>query len=527
MTKISPPRGVDDSHPVTDCVAPIAAADTAGVLSGGGDRDGRRRSAATRRSEARAGAVGGQTGELEPDVGQLATSAQPARLGNPRKSDSDLPSARGVLRTGQDDQRRHRRSERGQLQDSVRFVLGKWQRKTDEGAVMVEPSMSAAKCRLAPLPDREAVDIVVSAEGEAHYGGLMVCGNPWVCPVCAPIIRAKRAEEVRSVAKGVLGDGGSIVFVTTTIPHDFVDDLKPMWEAISSGWRYLFSVRKWHGDSKKEAVSKLVPDVGMAGELGYIGQVRAFEVTHGGNGFHPHVHALLCFDRDLDADDEEALFGYILRRWQKRIKAKGYRSPSARHGVLIERVRTVDELGNYLTKVEGLESLQADIGMELTGVGKTAKGKNRSPWQILWSFHDTGDMADADLFRTFAKASKGRASLYISPNLRKLYLQEEEQTDEAIAAADVGGEVVAKIDGTAWKLLNSQVRSIQIRILEAAEDHRADLVGAFAEFGLVVAGYCPETEVPVFSAGGDFWACVAGLRHAHRQKSGIGLSRAS
>lgn len=386
----------------------------------------------------------------------------------------------------------------------------------------IEPAMSPAKCRLAPLPDREAVDVVLTAEGEAHYGGLMVCGSPWVCPVCAPIIRAKRAEEVREVAKGVLGDGGTIIFVTATIPHDFVDDLKPMWEAISSGWRYLFSVRRWHGDSKKEAALKLVPDVGLAGELGYLGQVRAFEVTHGGSGFHPHVHALLCFDRELEADEEEALYSYILRRWQQRIKAKGYRSPSAQHGVVLERVRTLDELGNYLTKVEGLDGGQSDLGLELTGAGKVAKGKNRSPWQILWSFHDTGDLADAELFRTFAKASKGRASLYISPNLRSKYLQTAEETDEELAAAEVGGETVAKIDGTAWKLLNSQVRSVQVRVLEAVEDGSTDLATALAPFGLITDGVCPESGVPVFRAGREFWQAVPTLKAAAWQRARAG-----
>lgn len=493
-------------------------ADNPADEAGASPRDGRRRSAATRRSEARAGDDGGQTGELKPAAGHPVAAAQSARLGNKRKSDSERPpSARGDSQAGQDEQgRRRRRSERGQLQDTVRFALGKWRRKTDEGGVFVEPALTAAKCRLAPLPDREAVDVVVSPEGEAHYGGLMVCGSPWVCPVCAPIIRAKRAEEVRTVAKGVLGDGGTVIFVTTTIPHDFVDDLRPMWDAISSGWRFIFSVRQWHGDSKKEAAKKLVPDIGLAGELGYLGQVRAYEVTHGGNGFHPHVHALLCFDRDLTAEEQETLYGYVMRRWQKRITAKGYRSPSARHGVVLERVRNTDELGNYLTKVEGLEGYQADIGMELTGVGKTAKGKNRSPWQILWSFHDTGDVGDAELFRTFAKAAKGRASLYISPKLREKYLQEAEQSDEEIAAAEVGGETVAQIDGVAWKVLNSHVRSVQVRILEAVEDSPDDLDLAFGGFGLRCDRQS-EDGTPLFTPTFDFWTIVGALRDDQRR----------
>ena len=75
-------------------------------------------------------------------------------------------------------------------------------------------------------------------------------------------------------------------------------------------------------------------------------------------------------------------------------------------------------------------------------------------------------MADAKLFRRFAKGSKGKASLYITPALRKRYVQGEEATDEELAAADEGGETVARVEDEAWQLVLTRVRSVQARMLE-------------------------------------------------------------
>lgn len=47
--------------------------------------------------------------------------------------------------------------------------------------------------------------------------------------------------------------------------------------------------------------------------LGSFGHIRALEVTHGENGFHPHFHALLFFHPQQTTP---AGWGMLLPRWQ-------------------------------------------------------------------------------------------------------------------------------------------------------------------------------------------------------------------
>ena len=83
---------------------------------------------------------------------------------------------------------------------------------------------------------------------------------------------------------------------------------------------------------------------------GIVGRIRAFEVTYGENGFHPHFHILLFTERFLNhlpCLKRFIAFGSIV------VSLKGLGEPSLKHGV---RVDVADEaIGDYVAKW-GLDS---------------------------------------------------------------------------------------------------------------------------------------------------------------------------
>jgi len=55
------------------------------------------------------------------------------------------------------------------------------------------------------------VDVFYSPDHQsAHYGGLMVCGSVWVCPVCAIKISEKRRVELEKAITRCIARGGVV-----------------------------------------------------------------------------------------------------------------------------------------------------------------------------------------------------------------------------------------------------------------------------------------------------------------------------
>ena len=87
-----------------------------------------------------------------------------------------------------------------------------------------------SKCMVlrAPIPGRGLSQIEVhkgQTHGKAFYHGLMACGLPWVCPVCAAKIAERRRVELKQAVKNAIDQGLGVHFVTLTVPHGIGDDL--------------------------------------------------------------------------------------------------------------------------------------------------------------------------------------------------------------------------------------------------------------------------------------------------------------
>ncbi|MCH0743043.1 protein rep, partial [Pseudomonas aeruginosa] len=194
--------------------------------------------------------------------------------------------------------------------------------------------------------------------GKAFFSGLQVCASVWACPVCAAKISERRRAELVTAVALAKSMGMHVKLLTLTVPHGLGDDLPTLLGQIRNAWR-----RTTTGRAGKD-FRKL---------LGIKGTIRALEVTHGQNGFHPHLHVLLFLEQDATNACVQGLFTPI---WQDACAKAGLPRPSEAHGC---RVDDGSKAAAYASKW-GLES-------EMTK-SHTKQGRNgsRTPWDFLRAF---------------------------------------------------------------------------------------------------------------------------------------------
>jgi hypothetical protein len=298
-----------------------------------------------------------------------------------------------------------------------------------------------------------------------YYRGLMVCANVWACPICSAKISERRREELERAISQVLANGGGVYHMLLTVPHRLKDeplglvaDLLKCYERLCSG---------------KYALSALVP--------GYLGFVRALEVTHGENGWHPHLHVLVFTETVLTPDQLDLMRHVLWGKWEARVSKQMGKASSRKafsfdpairgsfEGEVENLVQTGDGLVHvcpvtgYITKFGTDREIQEIVDRrrrwgaadELTKSNAKTGGRTggRSPWQLLADFQE-GDIHAGMLWKEFVAAFKGRAQLYWSQGLRGQLALDDEATDAEVASAvDALDELLARVSDSDWKLI--------------------------------------------------------------------------
>jgi len=287
--------------------------------------------------------------------------------------------------------------------------------------------------------------------GGAWFTGLQTCGLVWVCPVCAERISRGRRRELQEAADAAGRLGYRMVFVTLTVRHNRGMRLRPFLADLAkargrmTGWR---------------AYRKIRSDWGSAG------QIRALEVTHGENGWHPHLHELFFVRHSTTEADLAELQARIYTLWADACRRVGLPEPDPEHGVLVQGGEAA---GDYISKW--------GIDDEMAGSAKKqGRQGGRTPWQLLDGA--TENPRDAALFREYAEAFRGRRQLHYSRGLREAFSLAPEQADLELATDPPPEAVqVASIDPATW--LAVQQHRAQPAVLEIAERCPGELEAFF------------------------------------------------
>lgn len=319
------------------------------------------------------------------------------------------------------------RAERYALKSAARRLLPKDHRTT--------------KCMHWRLPDREIQVQKGATNDRAFYHGLQVCAMPWTCPVCATKISERRRQEVAKAIKQAEALGLQVFLLTLTVPHGLGDDVNDILNKMMAAWKRL-----WQGRQGQE----------LRNSLGLFGHIRALEVTHGENGFHPHFHALLFFHPQQAT---AAGWGSLPWIWQKVAVRSGLPAPSIDRGC---RIDDGSRAAQYVAKgVWGLDS-------EVTkGHVKSGRKGARTPFDLLRDYMH-GDKAAGALWRVYVDAFAGRRQLHWSVGLKKL-LSIAELSDDEIAnkPEDEQSLLLASITDEQWRVIYR--RHLESTVLDLAE----------------------------------------------------------
>lgn len=310
------------------------------------------------------------------------------------------------------------------------------------------------------------VSVYRAADGSrGRFGGLTTCGSGWTCPVCAQRIAEIRRDELSAALVQHVTSGGRVHLLTLTFPHEAdmaLDDLLARFDKARQGWKNSRGYKRI---------------LGKEGAAGCIGAVSSLEVTHGANGWHPHLHMLVFVRRALTEDEAEELRSGF-RPGERSEKVGGwigqlFKTGLADHGQLADLkehaldLRGGEDAAAYVVKY-GREE-QWGITSELTRQhAKEAGNGGQTPFGLL-KLYTEGEAWAGAKFVEFANAFLGKRLLTWSPGLRKRFDLEPELDDEQAAAAELPAEqFVGRLSPDQWKIVIE--RDARAELLEYAAD---------------------------------------------------------
>lgn len=286
---------------------------------------------------------------------------------------------------------------------TARYEAGQWLRDRS--------SRAGAKWCMYAL-DR-SVTVAGSADGSVHTSGVRRCASPWACPYCSPVIAEVRAGLLDQAFSEWVRRGGTILFVTATLRHNYGDDLADLLAMVQDSWSATFRFKRrpsWYG-----------------------GQSRAIEVTHGGKGWHPHIHAAI-FVKPGEHDRAVRALAALGYDWATNVGNRGGFSlvrKATSPGWDVRTTFDTSGLSDYLLKVSGGWGL----GLELAAAYRKSGHKaGRTHFELLRDAM-AGDRQALVLFNVYERATAGRQAIVSTPGLLASLAVEDLADDDAVAVA--------------------------------------------------------------------------------------------
>jgi hypothetical protein len=336
-----------------------------------------------------------------------------------------------------------------------------------------------SKCGQKALGAGASVSLHLSKTG-AHFSGVETCSSVWLCPVCAVKITEKRRVGIDEVLKDHFADGGSAYMGTFTIPHRQNQRCADLRAGVAAGWRKATSGKAW-----KDARQR----------FGCIGTVRAMEVTHGANGWHPHLHVLVFLGPNINEEMAALLGEWLFEQWARAIARIGL-GECSRDAFAWERCREDRGAADYVGKW--------GAALELTKAHMKRGRYGRTPWQIIADYDANGLARDARLIREYADAFNGARQLTWSRELGARYRAVVDLKDEELAAEESSAATqIAAMHRDVFHAVAARQKTAEV--LLAMETGGLSAVLDLLTYLRIPWGL---TEVPGFEPG-TFVPCIA------------------
>lgn len=400
----------------------------------------------------------------------------------------------------------------------------------------ITDNTSCRGCGRTLMDSESGVIVARSAEGTAVVLGLLRCGKLWLCPVCSAKIRHARGLEITRAAVEWISRGGTVLLVTLTTRHAANDRLAALMDALQGtradaeagtkrrpgAYQRLITGAAWAGDKRKARNRD-----GIRGRVGYVGMIRATEITVGmGAGWHPHIHALVFVGGRTEGEraDKRVVEVFApspsaLAELEDHFRAVWTRAlaqvdPSYRpsdecvrdgcpcggrgHGVDVKQLHTARDavdFGLYVAKTQDGKDPALEIAR---GDLKAGRRGSMQPFELLGRIGDlSGGVPEDDApghgsldrclswWAEYEEATKGRRAIEWTRYLRPLLGIEggdsEDDDLDALFALDGAEELVAgaRLEERAWHRITRAALDLEVESTVAA-GREAD-VGALVE----------------------------------------------
>lgn len=373
-------------------------------------------------------------------------------------------------------------------------------------------------------PD-SGVILAQTAEGNSLVLGLLKCGKIWLCPVCSAKIRHGRAEEITRAVVEWISRGGTALLVTFTARHASAHRLADLMDAIQGtradkdrgitrkpgAYQRLITGGTWAGRRASDG-HRAADREGIRDRVGYIGMIRATEVTVGqANGWHPHIHAIVLIGGRTEGERaekhvvevfepsesaREEFEGHFRGVWTSHLaKIDPEFKPSDKHGVdfkQLETVRDAEDLGKYIAKIQDGAKSVSPANELARGDLKSGRAGNMTPFQMLGRIGDLmGGVPEEDadghgslewclaLWLEYETATKGRRAIewtrYLRPLLGLDGGDSEDDDMDLLFEVDGASEIRAgvQVQTRAWHQVAS--RGLDLAATEAVEGRTVEL----------------------------------------------------
>lgn len=283
----------------------------------------------------------------------------------------------------------------------------------------------------------------------AHYGGLMVCGSVWVCPICAAKISERRRSELRQAFDSHLASGGYCTMMTLTFSHAKTDRLEDLLYGLQKAMVMFRTGKRYHELRK---------------EIGLIGSIRAFEITYGQNGWHPHIHILMMHNVEIEPWEREVLESRFYRLWEGACAKAGLET-SREHGLRLDDAAEADE---YIGKWGDLVKSKWGVDREMTKA-HTKKGRvgSMTPFDFLRVLVEDGDLDYMMQFREYAVSMRGKRQLVWSPGLKDRFKIEEKSDEQLAESREEPSDHLGALSWMDWRfILQHNLRAKLLDLIE-------------------------------------------------------------
>lgn len=313
----------------------------------------------------------------------------------------------------------------------------------------VVPKHRVSKCFRVVQDKQKALTVYKSNNfNSVSVSNLQTCGSVWDCPVCAAKITERRRKEVNMAIDAHKLGGGSVSFVTRTVPHTKDDSLIDM----RNKFRKADSLMKEHSSYKS-----------LVKRLGVIGSIKVYEVTVGEfNGWHLHVHEIFFHSKDAPFDGDavstnpdyaaflETFRAGLYARWKVDAVKAGFNEPSEEHGL---QVQNGDFAADYFAKW-GVESSSSwDASSELTKAHIKKSKKGFSPFDLLRCFRDTGDESLIPILREYSESMFGQRQLIWSRGLKAHFGIDDIDDEELVEELEDDAEEIGVLSPDQWRFI--------------------------------------------------------------------------